>query len=402
MLNAPLKTFKHPCRVYHLDYPAHWDHVEQDEARSCGFGPHERDDVGLWISILPMSIDSDRIAEDLPSILEKAMPEFEASDPRKDPTIQHYALKAEVKKEGQGGHYWIVAGGDVVLFASSQVPSAERDVWNPPFEKVMASLLITREDELFLRKLTIEVLEKLHVKYPDEEFEVDEHGIRSNRRVVFLSNMAREVKSHPERRESTIDYFLNSLDLSAQKDMGSETWEDAQLHLIPVLKPKDYIAKDGPTQHMHFTPWVGGVIICYALKTNNIFRFVTGWDVNRWGTDNQTLHRIAIENLCKLSWPERMEGSREKNGGRVILLMTDDSLASSRLLHPDLHQLFSGPLGNPFWAGIPDRNTLVLFSDRRQVKQRIIRRLRIDHKTSTYPISPRPLLVTRDGIARGE
>ena len=36
-----------------------------------------------------------------------------------------------------------------------------------------------------------------------------------------------------------------------------------------------------------------------------------------------------------------------KDGGRIIVVDTGDSLASSRILHPDLHRLFSGPLGNP-------------------------------------------------------
>jgi hypothetical protein len=83
----------------------------------------------------------------------------------------------------------------------------------------------------------------------------------------------------------------------------------------------------------------------------------------------------------------------------VIVLDTADSLASSRLLHPDLHRFFAGPLGSPFGAGIPCRTTLVVYSDRRALKQRIGRRLRKDHAASAYPITPHPFLVTRDGIA---
>src|SRR5262249_27241161 len=100
-----------------------------------------------------------------------------------------------------------------------------------------------------------------------------------------------------------------------------------------------------------------------------------------------------------LPWPRELVGARSKDSGRVIVVDTDDSLASSRLLHPDLHKLFSGPLGSPFWAGIPCRNRLVVYSDRRQLKQRIGRQLRKDHDSSAYPITPRPFLVTRDGIA---
>jgi len=74
MFAIPLKTFLHPAEVYRLDYPAHWDQVQQDEARLCGFGPHDRDDVGLWISIMPMSIDTDRLYEDVPNLIQQALP----------------------------------------------------------------------------------------------------------------------------------------------------------------------------------------------------------------------------------------------------------------------------------------------------------------------------------------
>ena len=86
----------------------------------------------------------------------------------------------------------------------------------------------------------------------------------------------------------------------------------------------------------------------------------------------------------------------------MIVVDTNDSLASSRLLHPDLHKIFSSALGNPFWAGIPCRNRLVLFSDRKAWKQKMARRLKRDHDTSAYSITPHPFLVTRDGIAAGK
>src|SRR4051794_13606240 len=55
------KRFLHPGGVYQLEYPAHWEQVQKDEARSCGFGPHDRDDVGLWISVMPISVDTDQL-----------------------------------------------------------------------------------------------------------------------------------------------------------------------------------------------------------------------------------------------------------------------------------------------------------------------------------------------------
>lgn len=402
MLETPWKSFVHPQEVYRLEYPAHWDQLEQEQARSCGFGPHEREDVGLWITIMPLSVDTEGLTEELPRIMSQALEPGEAAHLRRDDTIRHYALKADVCKPGEGGHYWIVAGGDVVLFASSQVPVDERDTWNPVFERLMASLVIMRDEALVYRQIANEVLRRLRERYPEEDFEFGDRGIRGKKRMVFLANLYRDIKAAPSRRETIIDRFVHSLGPSADFAFGQESWDEIRLQVLPVLKPRAYIKPDTPTQHLLTTEWLIDVLICYVIQSKKIYRFITGWDLERWGTSASELHRIALDNLQALPWPRRLEGSRQKDGGRVILVETGDSLASSRLLHPDFHKLLSGPLGSPFWAGIPDRDTLVTFSDRRALKQRIARKLRKDHDSSAYPITPRPFLVTRDGIAPGD
>ena len=84
---------------------------------------------------------------------------------------------------------------------------------------------------------------------------------------------------------------------------------------------------------------------------------------------------------------------------RLLRATTRDSFTASRLLHPELYRLFSGPLGAPFLAAIPERDTLVLFSNRNSLKRRIVKQVKKDHDQSAYPITPRLFLVTRDGIA---
>jgi hypothetical protein len=399
MVPFSLKTFVHPHTVYRLDYPGHWDQVLEKEGESCGFGPHDRDDVGLWISILPMSVDTDRLAQELPNLMQQALGKSGATNLRRDETLRHYGLVADMTQEGQGGHYWIVAGGDVVLFASSQVPAGERDVWNPPFAQIMTSLQITRDDELLQRKVANAVLAKLREKHPEQEFAFDADRIRGRDQVVYLSNLFREVRSAPARFEPIIDRFVEALNRTATAGIGHEVWDEVQGRIVPLLKPRDYVDPSGPTQHLLTSDWLVDVVICYVIQSKKLFRFVTGWDLGRWGTDAQALHQRAVDNLARLPWPNQLQGARMPEGGRVIVVDTSDSLASSRLLHPDLHKLFSRPLGSPFWAGIPCRDRLVVYSDRRVMKQRIGRRLRKDHDASAYPITPRPFLVTRDGIA---
>ena len=401
MLPTSLKTFVHPHSVYRLEYPAHWDQVQEKDGESCGFGPHERDDVGLWISIMPVCVNTEKLTEELPNLMRQAIHDSQAENLRRDPTLRHYGLTADMTKEGEGGHYWIVAGGDVVLFASSQVPAGERDVWNPPFQQLMASLQITRDQQLLEVKVAEEVMAQLRERRPEQEFTFDAGKIRGRDQVVYLSNLYREVQAAPARREQIIKRFVEGLSQPETAEIGHECWDDVQGAILPMLKPRNYVEQDGPTQHLLTNEWLVDVVICYVIRSKKILRFVTGWDVNRWGTDAESLNQRALANLVALPWPRQLFGAHTKDAGRVIVVDTDDGLASSRLLHPDLHKLFSSALGSPFWAGIPCRERLVLYSDRRALKQRIARRLRKDHDTSAYRITPSPFLVTRDGIAPG-
>lgn len=263
---ANWKPFIHPGKVYRLEYPSHWDQVQQDEGRSCGFGPHERDDVGLWISIMPMSVDTERLVEELPKVTEKLLSDAKAENIRRDSSLKDFALKADIAKDGEGGNYWIVAGGDVILFASTQVPIAERDTWNPPFDRVMASLQITRDDGLLLRQIAIEVLGQLRDRYPDQEFEMDEKGIRGKNRTVSLVNLYREVKASPKSKKSIIDNFVDGLSQSVEEDMGYEVWDEVRSLILPLLKTRDFIVPGTSTQHLTIREWLLDVVICYVIK----------------------------------------------------------------------------------------------------------------------------------------
>jgi hypothetical protein len=119
MSSEQLTTFEHPQKAYRVEYPAHWERLEKDNAQSCGFGPRERDDVGLWISVLPFSLDTDRLSTDLHRVFKQALGKSAAANVRADATLRHQALKADITEPGEAGNFWIIAGGDLVLFAST-------------------------------------------------------------------------------------------------------------------------------------------------------------------------------------------------------------------------------------------------------------------------------------------
>ena len=71
--------------------------------------------------------------------------------------------------------------------------------------------------------------------------------------------------------------------MSTDMNMGHETWEDAKRRVVPVLKPVEYFRSGGPAQHQLRIDWVGDVMICYALRSKKLFRFVTDWpDYAEW------------------------------------------------------------------------------------------------------------------------
>lgn len=393
------RTFEHPHRAYRLEFPGHWEHRVEKEGIDCGFGPADHDDVGLWISITPVRLDADRLHDAMPLMFQQAIESTEARDVREDSSLQHHAMKADRSEEGEGGHFWMVAGGDLVLFASSQVPSDQRDTWNPLFERVMASLEIHREDQELQTQISTEVIERLKAQDSDQSFMIDGEGIKSERYRVYLGNVCREIRAFPDRKEAILDAFVAGILNTKQPNLGEEAWLEILTDVLPVLKPRDYLHDDGPTQHVTYSEWLDEIVICYVINTTSSFRFITSWDLERWEIDQDALHEQAIENLAALPWPDQLQASEQPGVGRTILVHTADSFDASRLLHPELHMLFSQLLGSPFLAAIPDRDTFVTFTDEPSIRDEIGQTVNKDHAESPYPISARLFLVTPDGIA---
>ncbi len=161
-----LARFEHPAKAYALEYPAGWEHLVTDEGRSCGFGPPGRDDVGLWISILPIRADTEALRANLREIFEQAVGGAQVAHIREDLSLRHFALKGDSTAPEQGGHFWLVAGGDILLLASTQFPPGEHEAWVGPFDRLMASLHIARQDELFALRVTNALLERLRRQFP--------------------------------------------------------------------------------------------------------------------------------------------------------------------------------------------------------------------------------------------
>jgi uncharacterized protein YtpQ (UPF0354 family) len=401
MSTEALKTFVHPRQAFVLDFPAHWEHRVEENDMTCGFGPYERDNVALWISILPANFDTDELGEKMMQFFTDSLSELgHAANFREERAMYHQTVKADNVKEGEAGHFWMIAGGDLVLYAHSQVPAGEKEIWGPPIDRILNSLRITREKEHSRHKLLVEVLTRLREKHPERDYKLDEHGGISGRQErLSLDNLMREIRETPRRRDELIERYVAAWSPEICRDMGYELWAESERRILPVLKPRDYLSSH-TTSRLVSAEWLGDVLICYALQHDKVFRFVSDADCQRWEIDAERLHLAALDNLARLNWPSKMAGTRQEGGGKLILVTTGDSFAASRLLHPDLHDLFRTALGSPFIAAVPDRDTLVLLTNKASLKRRIAKKVKLDHDKSAYSISTKLYLVTPDGIAQ--
>jgi uncharacterized protein YtpQ (UPF0354 family) len=401
--DAPLATFVHPQGAFSLSYPAHWENQVQQEGRMCGFGPRERDDVGLWISVLPARVDTEHpeMRAGLAKMFQQAAGQG-ISNIREDRSLAHFSLKAD-SSEGDAGRFWLVTGGDLILFASTQVPQSARQEFEGPFDRLMASLRVHRDEALARVQLSNDLLRRLRDRLPDQDFHYDSQSphsmnIRGRDFVIHPGNLFRRVQNEPRRREELIKEFIAGISFSGDDAPSAEDLEAVRDLIIPVLKPADYVSEGAPAATVIHRPWLGQVVICYGIQGQKTLRLILEKDLRRWGATIEDLDRIAHSNLEGRSFPEKLPPA-DSAGKRVIHFNTGDGCDSARILHPSLHRVFSPVLGSPFLAGIPDRGTLVLFGrgDRTMVAG-LAAKIREDYNRAAYPISPETYLVGPRGI----
>ena len=398
-------TFEQPRGAYRLRRPAHWEEQVKDEGGCCGFGPRERDDVGIWISILPVSVDTDRIQAHLRGLLEQAMGPGRISNVREDRSLGYHALKADSADAGNGGHHWLIAGGDLVLFISSEYPTGEREVWEGVFQHLLSTLTITRDDELLAVQVGNELLDNLRRRFPDVEYRWDASGMRihGGGQVLYTGNLVRQVTNDPERRSAVIDAFINALAFAGDDAPSAEQLEGVRELIYPILRPESYVEDGRPTAYAVHRRWLGGLVICYAIRGTKTVRVVLRKDVENWGIDAGALHRLSMENLARLPWPELPRHGAGERGGPMVMIRPDGGFGASRLLHPTLHETFAPALGSCFAAAVPSRDALLLFpGGDEDLVGRLARQVCEDFASAAYPISPRLFWVAAGGVRERE
>jgi len=393
--------FEHPKRVFEIEFPSAWKHTIEDDSRSVGFRPKDRDDVALSCYIMPYSVDVEAIVEDpkLVKLCEKLFKQVNAVNPRRDATIRHFAMKADRNQEGLAGHFWLVAACDIFLGLSAYCPDGEQHLWNPMFERMLATFRIPREKEALANRAIVRLMGKLKERHPGEKYQLKELELVGKNHAIPLGNLLLRIKNAPGDWEKLTDeFFETTVKVLYAKDLGYEQLDDVRDEIFPFIRPDSVGSEEG---RLVKSEWLADLNVTYVIRIPSGFRYITEPDLERWGIEREEIHQLAIGNLCKLgtaaAMPEPPEGALP-----FLMLAAGDNMEASRLLHPRLYERFAETLGGPFVAAIPCRDALILFPNDRDMRRKMQELVRNDYETSAYAITDRLFLVTPDGATLAE
>tara|TARA_R110002096_G_scaffold215310_9_gene403128 strand:+ start:41621 stop:42679 length:1059 start_codon:yes stop_codon:yes gene_type:complete len=348
-----VQRFSHPGGIYELDFPDEWIVVIEDDGLNCGFGWEDSDDVGLWISVLPFSIEAEPLLEGLlDSFREAAGDSF--GQFQQDVRLAHPAFKARSQDPASPGLAWMVTNGNAVLFASAHTPIAELADFEPVFDQLMQSLRICAPEE--------------------EEPE--------------------ELEDEPEVLDETPEEM---------EEEEAESLESVTNQILPFLRPDGYFSSAPERQSLARLEFLGDVWITYAIQRVGKRTFVREWDLEQWGISVDELHDIAMANLDEIDWPKLLKRKRNKpkRSGRLIVIENSgDPVGASKVLDLRLHDIFANHLGTPFCIATPDCESLVLFreSDLERGTEEVAEKF----KKAKNPLSPQILVLSPEGVSLAE
>lgn len=414
-INAPRITplgdhilFEHPRNIFRVEVPADWDWFFEDETLCTTFRPESKE-ASFCCTMMPIHFDMTPLLES-PKIEEMCRAMFEkmnAKNPRRDPTIAHFAMKADRNQTEVAGYYWIVIEHDVFLNLSAWFPHGQEDKWWPTFERILTTFRVAREQEGLIARVQMRLVEKLRARFPEEDYKISGGSIVGKTRSVPASNLLVSVKQHPERWQELTDEFAEtSIAVAAAfgDNLGQESLDSVRKEIFPFIRPDSLRGREEEEENegeLVLTDWMASLVIGYVIRIAGGFRYITTFDLQRWHIDQDELHALAIENL------ERLDGKmtlQKPPAGTLPLLFvhTGDSMESSRLLSSNLYGRFSPSLKGNFIAAIPARDALILFPNEPNLRRHVQECVRKDFSESPYAISDRLFLVTKDGVTLAE
>jgi uncharacterized protein YtpQ (UPF0354 family) len=265
---------------------------------------------------------------------------------------------------------------------------------------------VTRGEDLGMRVFRAEVLDVLRRRFPDKRLVegADEATIKSDGPSVvnfYLGNLFASVGRLPrrEREEAVVEFFSKAFAMPDTQGNSAEiasSWEGARALLRPRLFPVDYLKTAPALLHRDFSR---ELMIGYSVDMGTFDGLVQDEHVKKWAMAIDTIHATAIANLEKLSVDVPIEPKRAGAGaGYFATVQQRDAYDAARLLLPEFRARVLSKLGDFVFAGIPNRDFLVLWSRDFAAHAGFVAQIRKDSQNRPYPLTDEIFVITADGV----
>ena len=259
----------------------------------------------------------------------------------------------------------------------------------------VTALLIRQRSLRSIEALQGFALELLHLEHPDWILErtgnsgirIQVHGQEGH---LYLGNIAREAGSDrtiAKKLIATAAQELSQQPKLIEQDAATPALDTIKPRLRPVLVPHDYAQRFELAGRV-FVDDVWEVLVIDSQRTT---RYVRTVDLNTWQAEFDSLRTIAENALWKDSQSVQLIAKSPTDptkSGKFIAIDTRDGYAAARLVLPEIRQALAKQLGEPFFAAVPNRESLVAWSNDYAFADQFATKVRQDFETRSHPISP--------------
>jgi uncharacterized protein YtpQ (UPF0354 family) len=400
--------------VVAMDCPAHWTVSERaPQGNDVRFSSPPDDGVWLELVCMPFTVPSSLYAgeSDVLALLDGTL--------HYEPGTQSlgrssaFAYLACAARNTVGHLSWATMHMDRVVFFQTGGSAQRAQYFLPVIERMLQSFRLNLSESSEVAMLLGEVLKELAAAAPhsNPKFAGDHLDVGSLQ--VRVDNLALSIRRSPQQRTRLIREFVQTTvsTLNSTAGLGEEQWRLVRNSIFPMVRPESILHQSKPQDvdqlsaadkvrlQMMSTPWLAGLVICYAIDSDRTLRFVQNHDLERWGLDADVVKRQAMRNLSKVRGPT-FSSMCIKNGQFQVAEVTDNDLParSCWILHPDLHKSLERIFRGPSWIAVPGRDALMAFSANPDMRVGLQQRLTEDYRTSSHSISDRLFEVRSDGV----
>src|SRR5262249_4518234 len=140
-----------------------------------------------------------------------------------------------------------------------------------------------------------------------------------------------------------------------------------------------------------------GVVLAAVVDSDRGYASVGEEERKRWNIEPKALLETGLRNL-DMQKDVKMQGSID-GPDRFLAIEEKDSYDAVRVLLPGVRAAAAKALGDPFLVAIPNRDFLIMWSEKNTKKFHDFTRQRIrdDFKSQPYPLTPEVLRMWANG-----